>query len=321
MLGSAAGDALGYPVRDWTACDIFDRFGAKGIREHITKDGRAQISYNTQIGAFVATALASCFLGNSDDYLNSVYSSYQRYFEMISDSVTTGDKLLLARYREFCEPRDFTPNDLKSSFGNGRGSLKKRLNDINDTKCLAPGFVTGILFNESDAAVMGANIAALTHGNDLAIISSAFVSSLISTIIRNPCIKIHQAITSAKDTIMDMLVFSDSLSDFSIPFDKAVELSFGNLPDIQAIKEIGTGQRAEEAIAIAVYCVLKHFRGFGSAIVSAVNHSGNSSVTGFLVGGIMGAYLGKKHIPEKYLKNLEGVDAITSVTEEMFRVL
>ena len=62
---------------------------------------------------------------------------------------------------------------------------------------------------------------------------------------------------------------------------------------------------AEETLAIAVYCALKYENDFDRALIAAVNHGGDSDSTGAVTGNILGARLGARAIPEKYLDRLE----------------
>lgn len=76
-----------------------------------------------------------------------------------------------------------------------------------------------------------------------------------------------------------------------------------------AIKELGEGWIAEEALAIAIYCCLKA-SSFEEAVVMAVNHDGDSDSTGTIAGNILGAVNGLSVIPKRWLNNLEFQDEI-----------
>lgn len=73
----------------------------------------------------------------------------------------------------------------------------------------------------------------------------------------------------------------------------------------------------EEALAIAVYCALKHADNFDAAIIASVNHKGDSDSTGAITGNILGAYLGMDAIPAKYTEKLELIDVIKKVAESL----
>ena len=50
----------------------------------------------------------------------------------------------------------------------------------------------------------------------------------------------------------------------------------------------------------------------------AVNHSGDSDSTGAICGNIMGAFLGRKKIPDYYIKYLELLDVIEEIAEDLY---
>lgn len=90
------------------------------------------------------------------------------------------------------------------------------------------------------------------------------------------------------------------------------------LPDHEAIKQIGEGWVAEEALAIALYCAAKHFDNFENAVVAAVNHGGDSDSTGAITGNILGAAIGYEALPEFYKKDLELHDVIIHVADDLY---
>ena len=100
--------------------------------------------------------------------------------------------------------------------------------------------------------------------------------------------------------------------------DKAIALSKENIDDLEAIRELGQGWVAEETLAIAIYCSLKYSDDFDKAIIASVNHSGDSDSTGAVTGNILGAYLGLKSIPKKYLDNLELKDVILEIADDLY---
>ena len=116
-------------------------------------------------------------------------------------------------------------------------------------------------------------------------------------------------------------LFSDKmfLQDFLDLVDKAIELSQkSDINDLDAIKRIGEGWVAEETLAIAIYCSLKYSDDFDKALIASVNHSGDSDSTGAVTGNILGAYLGLKAIPQKYLDNLELKDIIIELADDLY---
>ena len=88
---------------------------------------------------------------------------------------------------------------------------------------------------------------------------------------------------------------------------------------LEAIGELGEGWVAEETLAIAIYCSLKYSNDFDKALIASVNHSGDSDSTGAVTGNILGAYLGLKGIPQKYLEHLELKNVIIELANDLYK--
>lgn len=82
----------------------------------------------------------------------------------------------------------------------------------------------------------------------------------------------------------------------------AVALSENVESDLDNIHRLGAGWVAEETLAIAIYCVLRHQDNFSAGIIAAVNHAGDSDSTGAVTGNILGALLGCEAIDGKWKK-------------------
>lgn len=100
--------------------------------------------------------------------------------------------------------------------------------------------------------------------------------------------------------------------------DKALILADKNIPDHEAIREIGEGWVAEETLAIAIYCVGKHFKDFEKALIASVNHGGDSDSTGAVTGNILGAAIGYDAIPQYFKNDLELHDVILHVADDLW---
>jgi ADP-ribosylglycohydrolase len=88
--------------------------------------------------------------------------------------------------------------------------------------------------------------------------------------------------------------------------------AFSNKAPVDAIRQLGKGWVADEALAIGVYCALKATT-FEEGVIMAVNHDGDSDSTGLIAGHLLGAMQGLSAIPERWLGPLE----LRGVIEEM----
>ena len=108
------------------------------------------------------------------------------------------------------------------------------------------------------------------------------------------------------------------MPDFLKLIRKAMALAAGDTADLDAIHQLGEGWVGDEALAIAIYCALKHADNFDQALIAAVNHKGDSDSTGAITGNILGAYLGLAGIPEKYRKDLELADVLMALADALY---
>ena len=79
----------------------------------------------------------------------------------------------------------------------------------------------------------------------------------------------------------------------------------------------GGGWIAEEAVAMALYCVIRRPDDFAAAVRLAANIGGDSDSVAALTGGIQGARLGTDAIPADWLARLENHDYITGVADRL----
>ena len=99
---------------------------------------------------------------------------------------------------------------------------------------------------------------------------------------------------------------------------KAIDLAHSDTPDVEAIESIGGGWTGHEALAIAIYSAVKHTNSFEEAIISSVNHSGDSDSTGAVCGNIIGCLLGRKAIPSRFTDTLELLDVIEEIAHDLW---
>jgi ADP-ribosylglycohydrolase len=148
-------------------------------------------------------------------------------------------------------------------------------------------------------------------------IPSYVLAGMIYYILNNN-MNIKDSLYKSIDDLKEWNKFKDEDVNYFINLiDKSVELSESNMNDIDAIRELGEGWVAEEALAIAVYSCLKYSNSFEDVVVCAVNHDGDSDSTGAIAGNIIGVYLGLDSIPSYYVDNLELKDVILKISRQL----
>jgi ADP-ribosylglycohydrolase len=79
----------------------------------------------------------------------------------------------------------------------------------------------------------------------------------------------------------------------------------------------GGGWIAEEAVAMALYCVMRHPTDYLSAVRLAANISGDSDSVASIAGGILGARLGTRAIPADWVARLENREYLSDLADRL----
>ena len=331
LIGGAAGDAFGYPVEFMDTVSISRRYGAAGITAYELDGNNARISDDTQMTLFTATGL---LLWKVRGYIKGiaaapweyVHYSYRDWYR------TQTEEYPLEGYH-YSWLDDIPELFFRRAPGNTclsvlssteAGSVENPINNSKGCGGIMRAAPVGLYFGELDikkADYIGAQTAALTHGHPLGYIPAAALVHLIALISHND-IPLQEAILEMRNSISEQFSAFDKdgyIKTFTQLIDSACQLAETRTVDDQtAIKGLGEGWVAEEALAIAVYCALRHQDNFDKALIAAVNHDGDSDSTGSITGNILGAYLGFSAIPEKYTSNLELRDIILEIADDLF---
>lgn len=309
LLGGAYGDALGYPVEFLKHSQITECYGKDGITELKLRNGKAEISDDTQMTLFTANALLFADTIGSmrtnkvplNIYIFGAYQSW--YCTQFNNMKDKGDKRFWIYNVEELHSSRAPGNTCLSAIATseGKGNIDNPINNSKGCGGIMRVAPVGCYFAREKgkakiAAYEGAQAAALTHGHTLGYIPAAFLSCLVYKIIFNKTEKqskdLYDIVEETNEIIYDMFHDKDHFTEFADLIKKSIELSMSYSPDIECIKNLGQGWVAEEALAIALYSVLKYKTDFKKAINCSVNHDGDSDSTGAITGNIIGAYLG-----------------------------
>ena len=100
--------------------------------------------------------------------------------------------------------------------------------------------------------------------------------------------------------------------------EQALDLFAGSLPAEHAIRMLGLGWTAEEALGIALFCALKA-KSFTRGLILAVNHDGDSDSTGAVCGNLLGA-AGLYELPAGWESKLELAEYIGLRARELYEM-
>ena len=337
LIGGAIGDALGYPIEFLSEESIKKQYGfvRDFVETPLISDDTQMTLYTAVNFPFALTRGAMRGVGGdpremvymAKSYLkwyegqvgieDGAYPSFLRYVPYINTSRAPGNTCLsaLRRYRETGEyatiDRPF--NDSKGCGGVMRvapvGLYFAWLN--------AKGYSIDIF----DATKTGAEAAALTHGHPLGYIPAACLSCLIFQIASPGCS--GDLFELAKESLaITKKLYGEKKhwDEFKTIIEKAMKLaSDDSIKEIDAIHRLGEGWVGEEALAISLYCCLRHQDSFVNAVSFAVNHNGDSDSTGAIAGNIIGAYLGFERLKESFPDywKVEAYDLITEIASDL----
>ena len=337
LIGGAVGDALGYPVEFMSASSIREKYGERGITGYELHDGVARISDDTQMTLFTATGILlgetrGCVRGIAGPPWVYVWLSYKDWYRTQTEKYPMGGAHFswLDDIPELYSRRA-PGNTCLSVLASGKeGSVEKPINNSKGCGGVMRVAPIGLHFGRKniyrldtphEIMEIGAEVAALTHGHPLGYIPAAALSYLIALLAHND-MSLEDAVDKMKYVTSCEYGDTDEqwfYGDFRNLIDKACFLAEDkDISDQNAIRELGEGWVAEEALAIAVFCALRYSNDFEKAIIAAVNHDGDSDSTGAITGNILGAYRGLSSIPDHFLMNLELKDVIMEIADDLF---
>lgn len=331
LVGGAVGDALGYPVEFLDDASIFARYGENGITSYDYNNGIAEISDDTQMTLFTATGLLlgttrgmmRGVMGGYPGYIGYSYSDWYKTQTEKYPLSSTWNYSWLVNQPEMFVRRAPGSTCLSALRDSTFGTVENPINNSKGCGGVMRVAPIGLYFDDKSLSIeeidmIGAEATAVTHGHSLGYIPAAALVHIIQRISHNDSLTVLEAVEDMKQAISVQFSKDKYLKEFLSIVDKAIALSQNADNDLEAIREIGQGWVAEEALAIAIYCSLKYPNDFEKAIVAAVNHSGDSDSTGSITGNIVGAYLGYDKIPDKFLSSLEIKQIVIDIADDLF---
>lgn len=311
IAAGAMGDALGYEVEFWQYDEIISEFGKNGLTQYVLHQNKALISDDTQMTLFTMNGLILA-KEKEMDYVDAIYEAYQDWLktQMHSD-IQTGSCWLLQQ-KEMYAQRAPGMTCLDSLMANKKGSMYRPIN--HSKGCGGIMRVAPIAFLKEDKEEkdeLAAKVSALTHGHEMGYIPSYMLVHILSCILEGKSLRL--SIEEAMEVTQKRFENTQPLCSL---VQDAITLSRNKLKDIDNINLLGQGWVAEETLAIALYCCLRHENDFGQALISSINHSGDSDSTGAVTGNIMGTIIGFDAIEDKWKKNLEGLNIIVELCKQ-----
>ncbi|MDE7104417.1 MAG: ADP-ribosylglycohydrolase family protein, partial [Ruminococcus sp.] len=313
------------PVEFMSERMIFQKYGKNGITDYKLTKGKAIISDDTQMTLFTANGLIygltqkaiGKFEGDISDYI------YKTYMDWLSTQTGYKNNERISWLIDIPELHANRAPGITciSALSSGkRGNLDNFLNNSKGCGGVMRVAPIGLYYKylPLDGAVLSADVSAITHGHELGYKPSAVFSYLLYNLLYSENASFESAVIEIL-TLCDKIFINKKYNDYlnKLIID-ALHLANTSTNDLNAIHKLGEGWVAEEALAIALYCSFKYKDDFEKAIITAVNHNGDSDSTGAITGNILGTYLGLSSIPDKFKKNLELYDTIIEIADDLY---
>ena len=337
LIGGAIGDALGYPVEFVrTYENILKKYGQGGItrydklhwwREESAQDAKAWISDDTQMTLYTACGLINA-RENKGLVLPSIKQAYLEWLEtQLQDNDSETNECWISYLPDMKQRRAPGETCMSSliALRSGRhvNNNSKGCGGIMRVAPIGLWGVSGKRFSTIDECCkVAAEVARVTHQHKFGFLPAALMTYLIYKLACDDSPKVSDLYNYIEEAfeVLERIYPEHimSICDLNDIVSNALDYVTSDLPDHEAIKQIGEGWVAEEALAIALYCAAKHFDNFENAVVAAVNHGGDSDSTGAITGNILGAAIGYEALPEFYKKDLELHDVIIHVADDLY---
>lgn len=331
LLGGAAGDALGYTVEFLTRAQIEERYGANGLLGYdLSSSGSALISDDTQMTLFTANGLLlgktrRCLQGDQRPYVGYLALAYLDWYGTQRRSPANRKTYCwLSQVPELHHRRAPGTTCMQVLESRRFGTLEKPANRSKGCGGVMRAAPIGLFFDpaqtpQQEIDLLGAQSAALTHGHPMGWMPAAALVHLISRItyggasaadlpelVNETCVAMAEQFGAEQAApLCDLLR-------------QAVRLAEGRLDDLACIDKLGQGWTGEEALAIALFCVLRYRDSFGPCIIAAANHDGDSDSTASIAGNLLGCLLGDRQLPEFFLEPLELRPVIDEIARDLW---
>lgn len=288
LLSGALGDALGYPVKFTDLDDIERRYGTTGLPARLIPNPKtmtACISDATQLTLFTADGLIHAAKTGANP-AKSVYGSYLKWLYTQDGGLVQHASSGIMAHEELYVTRAPAATTLHALHSGAMGSLEVRINTSKSSDAVMRVAPAGYIARPNDAFILGEQIAAITHGHPDGYRAAGAFAYLISVLVEG------ETLAGAVTLLQNQLEKREWTAEVTTKLEEAVTL-------------LGTGKTAERALAIGVFCALRHEGNLTGALRAAANHGGDSSVTAAVTGQILGAVLGRGAVPNEWRKELE----------------
>ena len=336
LIGGATGDALGYPIEFDKYDELHFRYGDEGLTcydvnfyysmYNASEDNVAVISDDTQMTLFTANGLLNAKRMNVEPILSIRQAYIEWYFTQIGEQPGYSKTCWITEEKRL-HVRRAPDNTCMGALDAVYKDIRPRNNSkgcggVMRVAPIALYATVGSRMDIKEVGLLAGAAAKITHLHPLGYIPASLMAHIVYelTVTRQPTrMHLKKAVFEGLQMLYD--IYSENQKDlikFTNLMHLTMELAINTKKDIENISTIGEGWVGDEALAIAVYCSLRHFDDFRMAMAAAVTHNGDSDSTGAVTGNILGAAIGYTAIPQDFKDDLEMHDLILHMADDLY---
>jgi ADP-ribosylglycohydrolase len=311
LVGGAVGDALGAGIEFDDLARIRAQHGPDGVTGMTRAYGvLGAITDDTQMTLFTAEGLLR---GQRGDVTVELWRAYSRWLctQGVDPGREVGDRSGLLREPALQASRA-PGNACLSGLREPTMGTRSRPANPDSKGCgtvmrSAPfGWLGGPAEQAWELAIDGA---VLTHGHPTARFAAAAMAVLVHALVNGAPLE------TAVEGACDRLDAAGGGAGETLRALRSAVAADGP-PTPEAVERVGAGWVGEEALAMAVFCALRA-PDAPSALLAAVNHSGDSDSVGAICGNLVGAAHGVDALPTEWLTALEDRPLLERVADEV----
>ena len=314
IYGLAIGDALGFPNEFIEIDSIILKNQGKGVidfedmyKERPIIIGDKKIGGKIEFPAGTYSDDTQMSLAVARAILHSDLNKYD--IEEIMQNIT---KEFISWYNDPKNNRAPGKTCLRECYKLNKGINWKNLGDVLQKGCGAAmrSAPIGLVFNNDITKLVEVAdaVSRCTHSHPIGISSGIATAYLTSLGLRG--INPKQYI----DNILAQPFFNEEMKNKVFQVSEVLALE----NTLTARQKLGKGWVGDEAVALALYCILKNPDDYTKTVLMAANSDGDTDSIACIAGAISGAYNGIEKIPAKWIKNVEDSEYLRKIAEELY---
>lgn len=294
LFGLALGDALGWPVEFLALAEIRSRYGQRGIQE---PPDPAIYTDDTQMTIALAEGILDAGVNAPvDNLMQAVGRRFTAWLHSPDNNRAPG-RTCIAGVKRFEDGWSWNESGLVASKGCGSAMRAAPI---------------GCIYHQDEQRLFEIAQASsvITHRHPAAIAATVAAAYVIKLAVEG---------CPPHEYLRRIMTFCEGLSEELDAAILRVGHVMGWVNEEAALNHIGQGWTGEEAIALALYCVLRYPDDYVACVQRAANTNGDSDSIACIAGGIIGARLGPAAIPPAWIERCENRDYLRDLAQRIGR--